>query len=73
MASNLEPGMWLTKDDDGVKNIQADGRVHRQGQEQAVRNFVIEALDTRDQAQYSGLIEQEISRRKRHNSKDSKP
>lgn len=59
--------IWLTKDDDGVKNIQADGRVHRQGQTDVVRNFVIEALDTRDQKQYSGLIEQELDRRKRHN------
>jgi superfamily II DNA or RNA helicase len=58
--------IWLTKDDDGVKNIQADGRVHRQGQTQTMRNFVIEAIDTRDQDQYSSLVSQEIARRKRH-------
>jgi len=58
--------IWLTKDDDGVKNIQADGRVHRQGQFETVRNFEILALDTRDEKQYTSLATQEIERRKRH-------
>jgi hypothetical protein len=58
--------IWLTKDDDGVKNIQADGRVHRQGQTQTMRNFVIEAANTRDQSQYQSLTTQEIERRLRH-------
>ena len=58
--------IWLTKDDDGVKNVQADGRVHRQGQTKTVRNFVIEAIDTRDEKQYTSLATQEIERRKRH-------
>jgi hypothetical protein len=31
-----------------------------------MRNFVIEAIDTRDQDQYSSLVSQEIARRKRH-------
>lgn len=58
--------IWVTKDDDGVKNTQADGRVHRQGQRGTVRNFTIVAIDTRDEDQYTSLIDQELARRKRH-------
>lgn len=58
--------IWVTKDDDGVKNIQADGRVHRTGQMKEVRNFTIRAIDTRDEDQYNGLLDQELERRKRH-------
>lgn len=58
--------IWVTKDDDGVKNIQADGRVHRQGQMQVMRNFVIRAIDTRDDDQYRSLTDQELARRARH-------
>jgi hypothetical protein len=56
--------IWASKSLNGVSNTQATGRVPRRGQAQTVREFFIERIDTRDQASYHSLAQQEIERRR---------
>jgi superfamily II DNA or RNA helicase len=52
--------VWLSKDDNGILNEQAMGRLDRQGQTKAVISYEIIAEDTYDAGQLSTLVLRQI-------------
>jgi SNF2 family DNA or RNA helicase len=52
--------VWLSKDDNGILNQQAMGRLDRQGQKKAVVSYEIIAEDTYDAGQLSTLVLRQI-------------
>lgn len=52
--------VWLSKDDNGILNQQAMGRLDRQGQKKAVISYEIIAEDTYDAGQLSTLVLRQI-------------
>jgi SNF2 family DNA or RNA helicase len=52
--------VWLSKDDNGILNQQAMGRLDRQGQKKAVISYEIIAEDTYDAGQLSKLVLRQI-------------
>lgn len=52
--------VWLSKDDNGILNQQAMGRLDRQGQKKAVISYEIIAEDTYDAGQLSNLVLKQI-------------
>lgn len=52
--------VWLSKDDNGILNEQAMGRLDRQGQKKAVISYEIIAEDTYDAGQLSTLVLRQI-------------
>jgi SNF2 family DNA or RNA helicase len=53
--------VWLSKDDNGILNEQAMGRLDRQGQKRAVISYEIIAENTYDSGQLSHLITKQIA------------
>lgn len=62
--------VWLSKDDNGILNEQAMGRLDRQGQKKAVISYDILAEDTYDEGQLSTLVlrQMEMNRSLRANA-----
>lgn len=57
-ASNIV--VWLSKDDNGLLNEQASGRLDRRGQSKSVISYEIIAEDTYDEGQLSNLITNQL-------------
>lgn len=57
-ASNIV--VWLSKDDNGLLNEQASGRLDRRGQKRSVISYEIIAEDTYDEGQLSNLISNQL-------------
>ena len=57
-ASNIV--VWLSKDDNGLLNEQASGRLDRRGQKRSVISYEIIAEETYDEGQLSNLITNQL-------------
>jgi SNF2 family DNA or RNA helicase len=57
-ASNIV--VWLSKDDNGLLNEQASGRLDRRGQSKSVISYEIIAEETYDEGQLSNLITNQL-------------
>jgi len=57
-ASNIV--VWLSKDDNGLLNEQASGRLDRRGQRKSVISYEIIAEETYDEGQLSNLITNQL-------------
>jgi SNF2 family DNA or RNA helicase len=57
-ASNVV--VWLSKDDNGLLNEQASGRLDRKGQKRSVISYEIIAEDTYDEGQLSNLVKKQL-------------
>ncbi len=57
-ASNIV--VWLSKDDNGLLNEQASGRLDRRGQKKSVISYEIIAEDTYDEGQLSRLVSKQL-------------
>lgn len=64
--------VWLSKDDNGLLNEQAMGRLDRQGQKKAVISYDIIADNTYDSGQLSTLVLRQIEMNKSLRAKEEK-
>lgn len=54
---------WLSESENGLQNIQAEGRLNRTGQTRPVRSIKILARDTKDDGTFDRLVAQRTSMR----------